>query len=124
MFFLKNKKAVSLIEVTIGALIFSISAAGLFSVFRAQRFATEQTENRLEAAYVARQVLEDLRTKVDPQTWNTGALTLGAHTLPPIPSSNPLVTYNVTYNVTEPEAGVDIRRVDLTVTWTTWNDAP
>ena len=114
----KNKAGVSLIEVTIGALIFSIAAVGLFSTFQAQRITTEQTEKRLEAAYVARQVLEDLRTKVDPANWNFGgALAVGSHTPPSITGSPPSnIQYTVTYNViTEPDPG--IRRVDLTVSW-------
>ena len=115
MFFVKNKKAVSLVEVTIGALIFSIAAAGLFSVFGAQRATTEQTESRLKAAYAARQVLEDLRTKVDPENWNGGGvLALGTHTRSIRPAGS-TTTYNVAYTVTEPDP--DIRRLDLTISW-------
>ena len=101
-------------EVTIAALIFSIAAVGLFSAFQAQRMTTEQTEKRLEAGYVAREVLEDLRTKVDPANWGPGGLLENGTTQTrTIGRSN--MNYTVTYTVTEPNPG--IRRVDLTVSW-------
>jgi len=103
-----NKKGVSLIEVIIAALIFSITSAGLFSTFSAQRIATERSQRQLQAAYYARQVLEELRAKVDQQNWDSGDLSIGTHNV----TSG---IFTASYEVTEDSTG--LRRVNLTVTW-------
>ena len=110
MFRLRKIKntGISLIEVVLAALIFSITSAGLFSTFSAQRIATERSERRLQAVYYARQVLEELRARVDQRNWDSGDLSIGTHNL----SSG---AFNAAYNVTQDPTG--LRRVDLTVSW-------
>ena len=67
---LKNKNGVSLVEVTVAALIFAIATTGLFMVLNQQRGASDRAERRLQAAYYAKQLLEELRPKVDQRDWD------------------------------------------------------
>ena len=73
---IKNSCGFTLVEVIISSVIFSIAAVGLFSTFTAMREASARSERRLQAAYYEKQLLEDLRAKVDQGIWGSGAAPL------------------------------------------------
>ena len=104
-----NQNGASLVEVLIAALIFTIAATGLFTTFASQRETTKRSQRQVQAAYYGRQVLEELRSKVDQRNWDSGDLQEGVHNLAP---SGP---YSATYTVTTTANGG--RKVDLTITW-------
>lgn len=104
-----NQNGVSLVEVLITSLIFVVAATGLLATFSSQRSTVKRSQRQVQAAYYGRQVLEELRSKVDQRNWDSGDLQEGAHTLP---ASGP---YTATYTVTTTANGG--RKVDLTITW-------
>ena len=69
----KKHGGFSLVEVVVAAVIFSIAVVGIFSVFAISRRSSDASERSLLAAYLGRQILEDLRAKVDSRIWDTGA---------------------------------------------------
>ena len=100
----------SIIEVTIAALIFTLTAVGIISTVASLRTPSATSQKDLQAAYYGQNILDDLRARVDERTWtdSNSLLAVGTHTLPP----NDI--YNAVYAVTDDGAG---RNVVLNITW-------
>ena len=100
----------SITEVTVAALIFALTAVGIVSTVSSLRTPSATSEKDLQAAYYGQNILDDLRAKVDQNTWLDPAnpLAVGTHTLPP----NGI--YNTVYTVSDDGTG---RNVVLNITW-------
>lgn len=100
----------SIIEVTIAALIFALTAVGIVSTISSLRTPSATSEKDLQAAYYGQNILDNLRAKVDERAWMSvsNPLAVGTHTLPP------QGIYNAVYNVTDDGTG---RGVVLNITW-------
>ena len=111
-------KGFSLIEVIMAALIFAIATGGLFSTFRVQREYSNKSERKLQAAYCGRQVLEELRSKIDQRNWDSGNLQEGTrtYTFASAPCSAFTAAYTVT-NVVINSVTTGGRKVTLNVNW-------
>ncbi len=116
----KTQKAFTIVEVLVAAVIFSITVLGVFSTIAAIRKPAAVSERTLVAAYYGRQVLEDLRAKIDKRDWNTGLLSTGTHNYGTAIIHG--VSYAASYLVENaPEATLPaggLRKVTLTITWT------
>ncbi len=73
-----QKKALSLAEVIIGALILATTFVGMISVFTTARRHILRANQRLVAVYLADEVLTRLYSEVREDTWDTGALSEGS----------------------------------------------
>ena len=116
----RNHNAFTLVEVLVAAIIFALAATGLFTAFSTQGAASGKSERRLMAVYYGRQLLEDLRNKVDNRTsaWpltcdNATHLWPGA--TPPI--SGMAATYSCD-TIAAGRPGEGSRKVTLNVQWT------
>lgn len=69
----KNLKAISLVEIMIATVVFSIAAVGTFSTLSMLRRSSNVSERSLQAVYFGRQILEELRAKIDQANWGQGA---------------------------------------------------
>ena len=118
----------SLVEIIAASLIFSISAAGLFSVFSIQRESSEKSEHRLKAALLTRQLLEDLRAKVNPRNelagpplqWYDLVCDKNFYDWPYYPLATDLPNPQLQYACTEikpPDPGAGSRQVTLRLRW-------
>ncbi|MFH1359585.1 MAG: type II secretion system protein [Candidatus Omnitrophota bacterium] len=117
---IKNK-GVSLVEILISTVIFAIAAVGTFSTLSSMRRSSNLKDRSLQAAYYGRQLLEELRGKIDQDSWAAWYLTCdgASHNWPDIPAGNPFFDdFNgrATYVCTDVPPG--LRKVDLTITWT------
>ena len=93
------------------AVIFVISISAIFTTLIGVRRPAVNNDQMTTAAMVARNVLEDLRSKVDTQD-TTGLLSVGPHT---INSGNYTVNYTVNLvNSLDPNSA---RQVSMNVTW-------
>ena len=116
-----NKSGFSMVEALIAAVIFAVAVVGVFATSAALKKPTVVSDKKLTAAYIGKQVLEDLRSKVDQREWLTGSLAtynlaLGDHG--PFTFNNP--TYQVAYNVMWTVSSVpnsDARQVLVTIQW-------
>ena len=110
-----NQKGISLVEVLVASVIFSVAALGMFSTLSMMRVSSDVSDKKLGAAYFGRQVLEELRAKVDQRSYNDpgSLLSIGNHTYV---NTNPQSPYTATYTVTLDPTGA--RKVDLSVSWT------
>ena len=68
----KNKQfGFTLVEVVIAGVVFGIATVGLFSVLSSSRVSSDASKRELQAAYLGKELLEELRAKVDqrPGSW-------------------------------------------------------
>lgn len=105
----------TIVEVVVAALIFALAVTGVFSAIGALRGPAVASKEDITAAFVGKQVLEDLRTEVDAETWTTGSLANGNYTLPAVTVDG--VAYTPSYLVTNDPGGTQAKKVDLTITW-------
>jgi Tfp pilus assembly protein PilV len=108
---MKNAKGFSMMEALVAAMVFSIGVVGVFAAMSSQKEPSVESDDRVKAAFAAKQFLEGLRSKVDAVDYanGTGDLSIGMH-----PNVS-LGTWSVNYLVSDD--GNQIRRVDLNITW-------
>ena len=120
-----DKNGFSLVEAVVASLIFATAVVGVFATMSSFKKPSIDSDKKLMAAFIGKQVLEDLRVHVDQRDWDTGASPLsplggGRH-----PSQlgqffnafNPTysVNYQYFYTVTQDVSGS--RQVNLTLSW-------
>jgi prepilin-type N-terminal cleavage/methylation domain-containing protein len=122
----KKNKAFSLIEVIVATIIFLIASLGVFNVFfMAQKLSIISGKEVIAANY-GRQLLEDLRAKVDQRTWDPpGSWYLDCSGIGPVWTSWPTaptvsdafynLNGNALYQCTEDVNG--LRKVTLKIVW-------
>ena len=113
-----SEDAFTLVEAVVAALVFAAVAVGLFATSSALKKPSVLTDKRLTAAFYGKQILEDLRAKVDQRDWNnsSGPLWQGDHVTQPIYNPTYNVSYSISYTVSN-IVGSSARKVDVTVTW-------
>ncbi len=97
-------------EVIITAVIFTIAAAGVFTVLSTFRVQGTQSTKRLEAAYAGKSVIENLRSSVSAESWNDPAspLAVGTH-------QQTVGNFQIIYTLTDiPNLGVRKLTMDVT----------
>ena len=102
MFMLKNKTGMTLMEVLIAVVIFAITLGGFLFVLNVATVPSSNQAQRLGAAQYGKQVLEQLRQKVDSDYWDSftgGSVTNGIYT----------ATYTVTDDVATGAKNIQMR---------------
>lgn len=66
----KNQGFASMVEVIVTAIIFTLAATGIFTTISMLRPHSGESVRRLEAAYVGKGVIDELREFVDASTWD------------------------------------------------------
>ncbi len=114
----KNDKKIgfTMTEVIIATLIFTLAMAGVFASISELRQPAVESTQEVTAAFVGKRILEDLRSQVSAETWNsTGNLILGSTYTNSFSVSS--TTYYTIYTVTSDPDGTSARKVILNVTW-------
>lgn len=70
----KNQGFASMVEVIVTAIIFTIAAAGILTTVSMLKPHSAQSVRRLEAAYVGKSIIDELREQVDADTWNSAGV--------------------------------------------------
>lgn len=115
----------TLVEVLVSAIILSLLAAGLFSVFVSARYLVARSKQRFAAAQVARQEIERKRFVVAGDTWDSGPLAArgqwgywdGSAWVSGGWDSATYAPYRFRYRVDDPGGGVGYRRMTVDVRW-------
>jgi prepilin-type N-terminal cleavage/methylation domain-containing protein len=118
----ENKRTgFTIIEVVIAAAIFTLAMTGIFSSVSLMRQPAIESTQEVTAAFIGKQVLDDLRSQVSAQTWNgtSGLLSVGNTYTNIISVTTGSVTtnYNVVYTVEADPDGTSARKVTLNVSW-------
>ena len=130
----RNKDGFTITEVVVSALIFAIATAGILATATTMRKPAVDSSEDVTAAFLAKRILDDLRSNLDSVTWsqsqtdggpfeenktytlaNSGLTLLAPVT---IDSGNGhTVTYTPSYTVVRDPHGTRARMVNLTIDW-------
>ncbi len=102
-------------EVIIATVIFTLTMAGIFASISQLRKPAVDSSREVTAAFLGKQILDDLRSKVDPQTWSTGGLAVGTYGPIDVPVGD--LTYTYRYTVSDDPNATSARQVTITVSW-------
>ena len=106
----------SILEVIVTSVIFVIAAVGIFMTISSIRPKGIAAQKKLRAAYLGKQIVENILGSLDARSWDNASGEL----YPGTPKSYPVVdgttTYTVTWQVSNVQ-GMDLRQVDLNVTY-------
>ncbi len=108
---LKNNGFASIVEVIVTTVVFVLATAGILSTVAMLKPEETETTQKIEAAYIAKGILDDLRKQVDAITWDDAGSNLAVG----VPHEINFGDYFINYTVTEPIA--DLRYVNMTITW-------
>ena len=112
---LKNNGFASLVEVIVTAIIFTIAAAGILTTISALRPHSSESVRRLEAAYIGKSIIDELREAVDAETWNEAGSDLATGV---VTDSTSFPPYTVTYRIEEvPGTSGTLRQLFMNVTY-------
>ena len=101
-----------MVEVVVAAVLFAVASAGIFATI-SYTSRTVQSSSRVQAATLAKKVLDQLNTQVDASTWDTAGNLLTVGNYGPIADANfPGCTINYTAS---PDAATGARKVLITV---------
>jgi len=110
-----NKRALTLTEVMVGAVIVASVFVGLISAIVSVRKLNLRSLHRLQATHLAREVLESLYDDVREDWWShgTGGLSLGSHNAGSVVIDG--INYSRSYTVSS--TTTSCRMVTVNVTW-------
>ncbi|MCD4779383.1 MAG: hypothetical protein K8S27_02380 [Candidatus Omnitrophica bacterium] len=108
---IRKKNGVSIVEVVVTAIIFSIAAFGVFSTIAVLRPQGQDSMKKLQALYTGKSILDELIMAVDAHTWGSGLsnLALGHH-------SRVIGNYTINYYVAD-VTGQGLRQVYMNVSY-------
>ena len=107
-----------MVEVIVAAVIFALAAAGIFATITALSKPATESDHSVTAAFLGKQMLEELRTHVDATTWSSAIgnpLKDGTYNSIATPTIDG-IDYDISYTVTD-DPDSDGRYVTLTVEW-------
>ena len=110
------RRSLTLTEILISAFIVATCFVAVIVVFVNIRGLTGGFKKNYYASLLAESNLNNLWLSVREDTWNSGDLSLGAHTPSPSSVTAEGITYNLSYTVNS-VSGKDYRKVEFTVSW-------
>lgn len=106
---LKDKGIASIVEVIVTAVVFVIAVAGILSTVAMFRPQGKEASQKIEAAYVGKGIIDDLRQQVNAEDWDTGNLIAGTY-------STTVGIYTVNYTITD-EPSLGLRHLAMNITY-------
>lgn len=113
-----NKKAfASLVEITVTAILFSITALGILSTISILQNDSVASLKKLKALYVAQNFIQDLYNEIDASSWDANGSALEPDVNHPINyTAADGTVYTINYTLTD-VAGLDLRKLALRITY-------
>ena len=118
-----QREGFTITEVVVAALIFAIATAGVLATATSMRKPAVESSEDVTAAFLAKRILDDLRSQLDAVTWNqtggpfdtTTGTPPGNHLLNSITVGTTI--YKPSYIVEVDPDGTQGRKIDLRVDW-------
>ena len=124
-----QQKAFTITEVVVAALIFAIATAGILATATSMRKPATESSEEVTAAFLAKRILDDLRSQLDANSWIQNQTDGGPfevdmnYTFANPPSLNVLqpvtigpTTYTPSYTI-EADSGSQARKINLKIDW-------
>jgi len=113
---LRKQTGFTMVEIMVSILIFSLSIAGLLSAISSLNRPAVESFEEVQATYIGKQILEQLKHGIDAATWNEEDATLAITTVP-ITASIPHqgINFDTSYTIEADTFGG--RWVTLTINW-------
>lgn len=103
----------SMAEVLVTAVIFVLAAVGIFATISMLRPHGMESKERLEAAYIGKSVIEELRGYVDARVWDNADSPLAPGTTHTEDIGNYVVSWDVSPD--DPELGVRYLTMNVSI---------
>lgn len=100
----------SLVEVIVTAIIFALAAFGILTTVSILKPQGASSSRRLQAAYLGKQVIEDLRSSVDARTWNNASGPLA----PGVLHNTTIGNFSINY-ILEDVPGLNLRKLTMNI---------
>ena len=126
----KKSRGFTITEVVVSALIFAIATAGVLATATTMRRPAVESSEDVTAAFLAKKILDDLRSQLDSTSWSQPQTTGGffeigkTYNFANTPNLNLLqpvtvdtITYTPSYTVVIDPDGTQARKLDLTIDW-------
>ena len=110
-------------EVVVAALIFAIATAGVLATASSMRTPAVESSEDVTAAFLAKRILDDLRSQLDAISWNQtgGPFDTTVGNPPGTHALNAIVigtkTYTPSYQIMNDPNGTRARKINLTIQW-------
>lgn len=108
---LKNKGIASIVEIIVTSVVFIIAAGGIMSTVAMFRPQGKEASLKIEAAYIGKGIIDDLRQQINAEDWYDPLGALGCGVMP----SYTIGIYTIDYTITEPIPGV--RKLIMNITF-------
>lgn len=108
---LKDKGIASIVEVIVTSVIFVIAAAGILSTVAMFRPQGKEASLKIEAAYVGKGIIDDLRQQVNAEDWNDPGSSLAPDTY-----TTTIGIYTIDYEITD-EPNLGYRKLTMNITY-------
>jgi len=105
----------SFLEVVISAMIFMIAGFGIFTAISTLTPQTQDSNTRLQATLLAKNMLDTIYSDIDASDWNDCDGVLPDGPLCPGTSTQTIGSYNITKIVEDLGAPTNLRKVTLTI---------
>ena len=120
---MRKKRGLSLVEILVATVIFSLIMLGMIGVFVAAKRQILHARERMVSAEISKFFIDPFQMDVRQDTWNSNDLNLSEapRALPTqrINSLDFVGTYTVADGTSDSAlTGTDLRRVTTTITWT------
>ena len=114
-----HQKGFTLVEVVVSSVILLIAIAGVLASASALRRPAVGSDKRSIAALYGKQILDDLRTQIEPAVWNELNGPFATAINHPVPGEYAGINFSGEYEVFDVTQGGNIiaKRVDLRINW-------
>jgi len=109
---LKKEGFSSLVEIIVTALIFLLATFGILTTASILKPESSNSTRRLQAAYMGKQIIDDLRASVDARSWDNAAGPLAVGIL----KNQTIGDFSINYILTD-VAGLNLRKLTMNISF-------
>jgi len=106
---LKDKGIASIVEIIVTSVVFVVAAAGILSTVAMFRPQGREASQKIEAAYIGKGIIDDLRQHVNAENWGLASSNLAVDTY-----NTTIGDYSVNWKITEPTEGLRYLTMNIT----------
>ena len=106
---LKDKGIASIVEIIVTSVVFVIAAAGILTTVAMFRPHGKEASQKIEAAYIGKGMIDDLRQQINAEDWNDPGSNLAVDSY-----TVTIGNYTLDYEITQPAEGYRYLTMNVT----------